>query len=59
MQQKLTYEIARTAGHDAGNRSMRKAGRTMWNIDDYNTAARETGRLIDIIEEDDEAQIIV
>jgi hypothetical protein len=50
MKPKLTYDIARSAGMDAGNRSMRKANRAHWNEDDFNAAARETNRLIDIIE---------
>ena len=34
-----THEAAHAAGRDAGNRSMRAAGRTTWNDDDYNAAA--------------------
>jgi len=34
-----TYKIAMAAGQDAGNRSMRAAGRTSWNEDDYAAAA--------------------
>lgn len=45
----LTPEIARAAGLDAGNRSMRAAGRTTWSVEDYNAAAAETGRLFDRI----------
>jgi hypothetical protein len=30
--------LARAAGLDAGNRSMRKAGRTVWNEDDHEVA---------------------
>lgn len=32
---KMTQEIARAAAQDAGNRSMRKAGRKVWNLEDY------------------------
>jgi len=46
----LDRKTAHCAGQDAGNRSMRKAGRKVWNEDDYNAAARETNRIIDIIE---------
>ena len=46
----LSYELASAAGMDAGNRSMRQAGRKKWNEDDFNAAARETNRLIDVIE---------
>jgi len=42
---KLTKETARAAATDAGNRSMRKAGRTIWNEDDYNAAVDEFDRL--------------
>jgi hypothetical protein len=34
-----THELAHAAGRDAGNRSMRAAGRTRWNDDDWNAAA--------------------
>jgi hypothetical protein len=30
--------LARAVGRDAGNRSMRKAGRTAWNEDDQEAA---------------------
>jgi hypothetical protein len=43
-----TYQIAMAAGQDAGNRSMREAGRTAWNEDDYNTAAEVANRLLDM-----------
>ena len=42
---KLTEENARAAAADAGNRSMRAAGRTTWNEEDYHTAASEYERL--------------
>ena len=35
-----TYELAVAVGHDAGNRSMRKAGRITWNTEDWNIAAK-------------------
>ena len=37
----VTPGLAWAAGRDAGNRSMRAAGRTVWNADDYD-AAQET-----------------
>jgi len=46
----LTREIAYAAGMDAGNRSMRRAGRKTWSLEDRNAAATETNRLFDIIE---------
>ncbi len=45
----LTYVICMAAGRDAGNAHMRKAGRTIWNLDDRNAAAREANRLLDIM----------
>jgi hypothetical protein len=43
----MTYQIAHAAGWDAGNRSMRAAGRTKWNEDDWNAAAEVMYRLLD------------
>lgn len=42
----LTQDLARAAATDAGNRSMRKAGRTKWDADDFNAAAQEYDRLL-------------
>lgn len=42
----LTLAMVYAAGHDAGNRSMRKAGRTKWSRADYNAAAAEFARLV-------------
>ena len=42
----LTETLARASGQDAGNRQMRKAGRTRWSVDDWNTAAETTARLM-------------
>ena len=41
----ITYEIAHAAGWDAGNRSMRSAGRLHWNEEDYNACWAEFNRL--------------
>ena len=41
----MTYALAHAASMDAANRSMRKAGRTVWNVDDYNAHVREFDRL--------------
>ena len=41
----LTYENAHTAGWDAGNRSMRAAGRVVWNEEDWCTACAAMSRL--------------
>ena len=41
----MTRQIAYSVGLDAANRSMRSAGRTAWNEDDANVAAREFKRL--------------
>ena len=37
--------ILRAAGWDAGNRSMRKAGRRTWDGSDYDAAVAEMNRL--------------
>jgi len=42
------HKLIHSAGMDAGNRSMRRAGRTKWNKEDYNAAARECDRLYDL-----------
>ena len=42
---KLNRKIAYAASWDAGNRSMRRHGRTKWSRADFNTAAREFNRL--------------
>jgi hypothetical protein len=41
----MTYSLAMAAARDAGNRSMRKAGRTAWAVADYNVACAEFERL--------------
>lgn len=41
----LTRDIAWAAATDAGNRSMRKSGRTAWNWEDYNAACAEFNRI--------------
>lgn len=41
----MTYQLAHAAGMDAANRSMRKAGRTSWNEEDYNVGVSEQNRL--------------
>jgi hypothetical protein len=41
-----TLAIARAGGRDAGDRSMRKAGRKAWSWDDWNEAARVTNELL-------------
>lgn len=41
----MTESLARAAAQDAGNRSMRKAGRKAWNMDDWNAAWDEFDRL--------------
>jgi hypothetical protein len=46
MKQEITYEIAHAASVDAGNRSMRAAGRKIWNVDDYNASVAEFNRLM-------------
>jgi hypothetical protein len=36
---RVTRAIALAAGHDAGNRSMKRAGRVKWDETDWNAAA--------------------
>jgi len=42
--QPLTPELALAAAKDVGNESMRKAGRTTWDRDDWYAASREFNR---------------
>lgn len=42
----VTSAIAMAAGRDAGDRSMRAAGRHAWNADDWNAAAAAARRLL-------------
>jgi hypothetical protein len=37
----LTYDLAMAISTDAGNRHMRKHGRTAWNDEDYNVSVIE------------------
>ena len=46
----LTYELARAAGQDAGRRAAQRAGRTVWNTEDYSAAATEMVRVLDIMD---------
>lgn len=36
----ISYRVAWAAGHTVANRRMRRAGRTKWNVADYNAACR-------------------
>lgn len=45
----LTFQLVFAAGRDAGNRSMRAAGRKKWIQADYNAACREFRRLNKIL----------
>lgn len=42
----LTQPLAWAAAQDAGSRSMHKARRETWSVDDYNAAVREYSRLM-------------
>lgn len=46
-----TPDLAHAVGTDAGNASMRAAGRTAWNEDDLAAAAEATNRIRDLVEE--------
>jgi hypothetical protein len=48
---RLDRDLARAIGQDAANAQMRKQGRTQWNLDDWNLAARITNDLVDKIEQ--------
>ncbi len=41
----LTRDIVYAAAFDAGNRSMRKAGRIVWSEEDFDAAAEAFARL--------------
>lgn len=43
---KIDGSISYAAGLDAGNRSMRAGGRSVWNADDYDAAAAVATRLL-------------
>jgi hypothetical protein len=42
---KITYNLAMAASRDAGNRHAKKAGRIVWNWEDWDCAADEFARL--------------
>lgn len=44
-QPEITHGLAIAAGHDAGNRSMRKGGRTKWAVKDWREACKTFERL--------------
>lgn len=46
----LTYEVAMAAGQDAGNRSMHRGQRAVWNERDWNAAAAATAKLLNVKE---------
>ncbi len=46
---KMTKAIMYAAGRDAGNRSMKAAGRTKWSRKDFNAAAAEFARLVKLV----------
>ena len=39
-------KIAHAVGQDAGNASMRRAGRKRWNEEDWNTAVDAAGQIL-------------
>ena len=41
----ITYSLAMAAGRDAGNRSMREGGRSVWAVKDWNVACETFARL--------------
>ena len=55
MKPELDYDLCMAAGQDAGNRNMRKHGRTAWDIDDWNVATELANKLFDKIPDKDGA----
>ena len=49
----LTEELARASGTTEADRNMRRAGRKVWNADDYNAAVKEFDRLIPFLPAED------
>lgn len=41
----MTYELAMAMAADHANRQMRKACRTVWNVDDYNAMVEQFNKL--------------
>jgi hypothetical protein len=48
----LTKDIVRAASMDAGNASMRRHGRKVWNLDDRNAATDKQVELMRMLEPD-------
>jgi hypothetical protein len=48
----FTYDTAYAAGRDAGNRNMRRNGRTVWDEDDYAAAVAAMCRLLPPVDAD-------
>jgi hypothetical protein len=48
---KMDYKTAMAIGQDAGNRNMKKHGRTAWNEEDAAVAAAAANKALDLIEE--------
>lgn len=44
--EQIRYDMAHRAAWDAGNRSMRDAGRSQWNQADWDAMVREFNRLM-------------
>ena len=42
----MTYKIAMAAGQDEGNRHAKAAGRTIWDVSDFNAAALKVQSLL-------------
>ncbi len=42
----MNHEIALAVGKDAGNRSMKAAGRKIWSVNDWNVACDTYDRLM-------------
>lgn len=47
---RMTLQLAYALGRDAGNKSMRQAGRVQWNEDDFNAASAATQEALALLD---------
>lgn len=47
------YKLAMAAGRDAATRHMRKTGRAVWSVEDYNIAVATVDRLLGPVNPED------
>lgn len=51
MRMTMTKQIAYAIGRDAGNRSARRAGRKVWNEDDFDAACEATRAALALVKD--------